>query len=224
MPKRRKTRRTPTRSCLPETPPQTPGLNRSGEFRSPWVIERPFSFLINVLRAVSGYIQVRSSSTLISARLRRCIRYACLTFYLHIRMFMRCRCNCRSFSQTFCRILLYPHTVIATLKRYPQLRGSIVVSHALIFVVLASLLVEYGRIIRVCYGIIVGICKLVDFCYASPQGIHNLIEGAYRSKPLYYIFRALTGLFATVLRGVGYLIGRSRFANLINSLWNQSTA
>ena len=231
MPRRRKAKpslQTPPRSYLPDTPPYTPPqtrvVNRIGGFRSPWEAEPPYSFQVNVLRAVSENTQVHSSSSLISARYRKCIRYVYLVLYISIRVFMNCCCNCRSLCHRSCWILLYPHIVIATFRRYPPLRRSILASQALILIILVSLLIEYDRVVRVCYGTIVGVRKLGELCYAAPQAISDLVEACYQGKPFYYILRLLIRLLATALRRIGYLIGRSKLYRYIKPRRNQETA
>ncbi len=59
----------------PETPPQTPLINRIGYIYSQKRGEPQISFSVRVLKAVSEYTQVRSSTNSVSAWFRRFVRY-----------------------------------------------------------------------------------------------------------------------------------------------------
>ena len=221
MPRRRKafaSPRTPRRPHLPETPPktppQTPVVSRIPSVRSQSEAKPPVSFWIRVLKAVLEKTQVRPSSNFVSTRSFRSLRSVAL-FVLH---------HCRSTCYTCCWILFYPHIVIATLKRHPGLRGSIIGSHGLILIILITFVVEYSKVIRVCYGVLLTVRKLGEPCYATPQGVRYLAEVGQQWKSLYLNLNTIVGLSSAALRQTGYFSDKIvqfadfQWARLINHL------
>ena len=114
--------------------------------------------------------------------------------------------------------------MITILRRYPDLRGPILVSHALLLTILISLLIGHDSILRVCYGTIAGISKLVELLYAAPQGVSYLIDVGLQWKVLYCNLDTLIELSSTALQETGYLgavtfcFVDSQYTRLLNHL------
>lgn len=224
MPRRRKAPASPQTQPwprLPETPPATPPgtpvVSRRGESLSQEKVEPQASFPIHVLKAVSVNTQVRPSSSFVSARFGKSRRYRAPS--LSICKSTKFRCNARSICHNLCWILFYPYTVIATLKHYPDLRGSIVGSHSLLLLILISVFIRYGSIIRVCYGSILGISKLVELSYAAPQGILYLAKVGLQWKVLYFNLDTVIDLSSVALQGTGYLTAKT--IQIVSTQWTR---
>ncbi len=109
--------------------------------------------------------------------------------------------------------------MIATLKRYPHLRGSIIGSHVVLLSILISVFISYGSIIRVCSGSLLGVIKLVELGYTAPQGIRYLAKSGLQWKVPYFNLDTAIDLSSAALQGTGYLAART--IHVVSTQWTR---